>query len=302
MTFESKEAEKVVTPASSKPSPSSQWRIKNTFIDFDESPGKEMMRRRSTKTGVRRSAQQRISLSCLEDLLANPDTPSLASTSGRWSMAPIDPSVDRQFSADSFAARWSLDPPRELKRSSSPETESFPEEGSESENTSNASEEVTPAMEAEITESEFTLAAGRTTVMVRNLPNKYPQRKFLQVLLDKGIKNFDFCYLPMDFRNKCNVGYGFVNFGDSKSALQFMKLFGPDFKLPDTLSLKRIEVSWAKTQGFRKNVAAMSSHAVMKSGVPSEFKPIIFDLEIGQEIPFPSNKEGIKALKQMSSA
>jgi len=51
-----------------------------------------------------------------------------------------------------------------------------------------------------------------TTVMLRNIPNKYTREMLVnQLCVDyKGL--FDFMYLPIDFKNKCNVGYGFINF------------------------------------------------------------------------------------------
>lgn len=55
-------------------------------------------------------------------------------------------------------------------------------------------------------------ADGRTTVMLRNIPNKYCQRYLLRHFASRGLDGeFDFVYLPIDFRSRCNLGYAFVN-------------------------------------------------------------------------------------------
>lgn len=53
---------------------------------------------------------------------------------------------------------------------------------------------------------------GMTTIMLRNIPNKYTQKMLLEVVNQNFNGLYDFFYLPIDFRNKCNVGYAFVNF------------------------------------------------------------------------------------------
>lgn len=65
----------------------------------------------------------------------------------------------------------------------------------------------------------------RTTLMIRNIPNKYNQKMMLQLLEEQFEGVFDFFYLPIDFRNKCNVGYAFINFVHPIYILRFFDRF-----------------------------------------------------------------------------
>lgn len=53
----------------------------------------------------------------------------------------------------------------------------------------------------------------RTTLMIKNIPNKYDQFSLLKELnlSQNHLGKYDFLYLPIDFQNKANVGYAFLN-------------------------------------------------------------------------------------------
>lgn len=51
----------------------------------------------------------------------------------------------------------------------------------------------------------------RTTLMIKNIPNKYTQKMLLATIDEFFHGTYDFFYLPIDFKNKCNVGYAFIN-------------------------------------------------------------------------------------------
>merc|ERR1712217_910075 len=52
-----------------------------------------------------------------------------------------------------------------------------------------------------------------TTIMIRNIPNRYTQQQVMMELDSLGFaESYDFFYAPMDKQTKCTVGYAFVNF------------------------------------------------------------------------------------------
>ncbi|AQK79789.1 Protein MEI2-like 5 [Zea mays] len=65
----------------------------------------------------------------------------------------------------------------------------------------------------------------RTTLMIKNIPNKYTSKMLLAAIdeLHKGI--YDFFYLPIDFKNKCNVGYAFINMVSPVHIISFYQVF-----------------------------------------------------------------------------
>jgi hypothetical protein len=42
----------------------------------------------------------------------------------------------------------------------------------------------------------------RTTLMIRNIPNKYSQAAVLDEINEQFLGTFDFFYLPIDFKNR----------------------------------------------------------------------------------------------------
>ncbi|KAF9764172.1 Protein MEI2-like 2 [Nosema granulosis] len=63
----------------------------------------------------------------------------------------------------------------------------------------------------------------RTTCMIKNIPNKYTQKMLIDLLNEHHFGCYDFVYLRMDFKNKCNVGYAFVNMIDPLCIVSFHK-------------------------------------------------------------------------------
>eukprot|EP00930_Biecheleria_cincta_P011738 TRINITY_DN1147_c0_g1_i1.p1 TRINITY_DN1147_c0_g1~~TRINITY_DN1147_c0_g1_i1.p1 ORF type:complete len:308 (+),score=61.10 TRINITY_DN1147_c0_g1_i1:71-994(+) len=134
------------------------------------------------------------------------------------------------------------------------------------------------------------LPKGCTTVMLRNIPNKYSREKLAEQLRSDGFgRDVDFIYLPIDFRNKCNVGYAFLNFRTPEACLRFAGEYhqrDSTEKLPGFKSRKICEVSEARCQGRQENVRRLQASQVMQqlAGHP-DWLPLLFDTD-GKEEEF----------------
>lgn len=112
-----------------------------------------------------------------------------------------------------------------------------------------------PLLGASAAKASETTPAPATTVMLRNIPNRYTQELLLQLLNEKGFhRRYDFVYLPIDFRHGVNLGYAFVNLLCHEDALQLTQAF-QGYGLWTVDSSKVCEVSWAHPhQGLEEHV------------------------------------------------
>jgi len=106
--------------------------------------------------------------------------------------------------------------------------------------------------------------AGVTTLMMRNLPNKYSQRMLLTEINEVGfLGTFDFLYLPIDPETAANRGYAFLNFIDQSFAWMF-KLSYDGRKMCRFKSNKVVSVMPATLQGFDANYMHYSTARVSR--------------------------------------
>ena len=125
----------------------------------------------------------------------------------------------------------------------------------------------------------LSIAAGkdlRTSIMIKNIPNKYSQQLLLEVI-DKDYKGlYDFFYLPIDFKNKCNVGYAFLNFLRPESVVRFYEQYN-DAKWGMFNSTKVCEVTYGRIQGRSALIQHFQASSVM-SHEDARVKPVILPL------------------------
>ncbi|KAK6090879.1 hypothetical protein P3W45_000124 [Vairimorpha bombi] len=113
----------------------------------------------------------------------------------------------------------------------------------------------------------------RTTCMIKNIPNKYTQTMLISLLNEHHFGCFDFVYLRMDFKNKCNVGYAFVNFTKIEYIISFYyKINNKGWKMFS--SNKIAELTYASIQGFDSLMNKFKNSLVMKE--QESYRPKVF--------------------------
>jgi len=127
----------------------------------------------------------------------------------------------------------------------------------------------------------------RTTVMMRNLPNRYDISSLLALLAEHGYEDrCDFLYIPVDFRSTSNMGYCFLNFVNPEDAQNFKREF-QGFGKWKYNSDKKCDVKWSTPyQGLAAHIHRYRSSPVMHESVPDSYKPLL--LSGGESVRFPA--------------
>lgn len=113
----------------------------------------------------------------------------------------------------------------------------------------------------------------RTTLMIRNIPNKYTQQMLLAEINRNHRGNYDFFYLPIDFKNKCNMGYAFINFIEAAHIEAFHKEFDGQ-KWTNFNSEKVCAISYARLQGKQAMIARFQNSSLLEKH--ESYRPLVF--------------------------
>lgn len=122
---------------------------------------------------------------------------------------------------------------------------------------------------------------------MRNIPNKYNQQMLLEEVNVSHEGTYDFFYLPIDFKNRCNVGYCFINFLDPKHIPPFVNAFNGQ-RWKSFNSEKVCAVSFARIQGKQAMVARFQNSSLLEKD--DEYQPLLFyssGPDRGKPEPFP---------------
>ncbi|CAK9879871.1 unnamed protein product [Sphagnum jensenii] len=127
----------------------------------------------------------------------------------------------------------------------------------------------------------------RTTLMIKNIPNKYTSKMLLAAIDENHRGTYDFIYLPIDFKNKCNVGYAFINMIAPSRIVPFYQAFNGK-KWEKFNSEKVASLAYARIQGKAALVAHFQNSSLMNED--KRCRPILFHSEgphVGDQEPFP---------------
>lgn len=134
----------------------------------------------------------------------------------------------------------------------------------------------------------------RTTIMIRNIPNKYTQQMLLESIDQCMEQRYDFFYLPIDFKNKCNMGYAFINFVHAVFIPEFYHQFNGK-KWACFNSEKICKISYGRIQGkqaLENNFATMQQVCLDKA---TKVRPLVLNP------PMPSKNEIEKYQRKLLS-
>ncbi|ENH74581.1 Meiosis protein mei2 [Fusarium oxysporum f. sp. cubense race 1] len=153
------------------------------------------------------------------------------------------------------------------------------------------------------------LVAGRdvrTTIMLRNIPNKVDQPLLKKIVDVSSFGRYDFMYLRIDFANDCNVGYAFINFVKAEYIIDFFQARA-NKRWNCFRSDKVAEISYATIQGKDCLVQKFRNSSVMLEA--EHYRPKLFytihsdeTKLVGQEEPFPGPDNQSKMKRSVENA
>lgn len=128
---------------------------------------------------------------------------------------------------------------------------------------------------------------SRTTLMIKNIPNKYTSKMLLAAIDEHHKGTYDFIYLPIDFKNKCNVGYAFINMTEPSRIIAFYQAFNGK-RWEKFNSEKVASLAYARIQGKAALIAHFQNSSLMNED--KRCRPILFHSggpNVGGQEPFP---------------
>ncbi|KAH3756887.1 meiosis protein [Pelomyxa schiedti] len=134
--------------------------------------------------------------------------------------------------------------------------------------------------------SDGSITDPRTTLMIKNIPNKYTQRMILEEINRNHSGSYDFFYLPIDFKNKCNVGYAFINMVSTDRISAFLSEF-MHTRWSRFNSEKICQITYARIQGLTSLIDHFKTSSLLAE--EEKVRPVV--MLNGELRPFPVGVE-----------
>lgn len=145
---------------------------------------------------------------------------------------------------------------------------------------------------------------NKTTLVFKNVSSLSRRDDLCQLLNIHGFeKDYDFVYVPANFKTMASFGYAFVNFTSSPVAEEALNVFA-GFEWQFESSSTILAVDWSDPhQGLSIHLERYRNCPVMHPSVADEFKPIL--LAAGVRVPFPTPTLSLSAprdVRRLNSA
>ena len=116
----------------------------------------------------------------------------------------------------------------------------------------------------------------RTTLIIRNIPMRYSISLLIKELNNKFFHKFDVVYLPQDYTNNFNLGFGFINFIEPIHLVSFYEKYEGK-KWNCFHSNKKCQLAYSKYQGRKELIKyiykklGISDHSNNKENIKKSF-------------------------------
>mmetsp|Transcript_42192 Transcript_42192/g.96860 ORF Transcript_42192/g.96860 Transcript_42192/m.96860 type:complete len:257 (-) Transcript_42192:158-928(-) len=124
-------------------------------------------------------------------------------------------------------------------------------------------------------ETSVETEAKFTTIMLQNLPQVFSQVDLLEALDKFGLQDaYDFCYVPVSFRDGSCRGYAFINFTMPSSASWLLSAWQGSTRFCDRYHRKPLFAAVAGVQGLDALMAQSSMKKLQRVKNPA-FRPYV---------------------------
>lgn len=146
----------------------------------------------------------------------------------------------------------------------------------------------------EVDDSTVVQPAPRTAMLMCNIPNNYTREMLLALIDGEGFSGeYDFFYLPIDFKSGACLGYAFINFVHPDMVPRFWATFH-GFQRWAVPTRKTCKVAWSRPhQGKEALIERYRNSRIMHATVPESCRPLVF--KGGERVPFPEPLRTIAA-------